>query len=500
MFSFKIGLKKLILFLAILIVIPIILCIYPIGNSNKYQGALFYLVLLTYTIIGFFIFNKKIVLFEPIVLFSAYYITVLISGFVLISTNFATNVFIQNTSLIADLPTLMTHACMYYFFGYICTLFGYYLVKNNNLENKFIFESKQKISDNVVNIFIIIFLVIGIGNFMFNIFEHAGGNIFIYMANISIREYEFAVSGTTFGYMFAETAMYVWYFKLIRNGSCYSKLFLVMLVVVVLMRISTGRAFSVIVYVGSFIGIYYFLKLNARGVKNNAKYFIGLIGLASCGIAIYMLRIISSLEANDLLIGTVHSNFQNLLGMIIFLAVDFGYIPNTGVLMKIIDSWDSDIGYLNGQSLLTWIFNGLPSALKPINYQPSVMIKQTWYSHIPVGSLPPTGVGEMYANFGIIGPFIGMFLFGCLCAYFYNFTLRSKNYWVLAIFVQITIGFIMLYPKGEFDNLSLLTVMPILFTVLAMKIASCKSSTQRIHLVSVMARPVGISSDPLPFK
>ncbi len=38
--------------------------------------------------------------------------------------------------------------------------------------------------------------------------------------------------------------------------------------------------------------------------------------------------------------------------------------------------------------------------MRPEAYQPSVMIKQVWYSHLQGGNLPPTGIGEMYANFG----------------------------------------------------------------------------------------------------
>lgn len=476
MYVLKITLKRLVLFFTICVFVLIPFSIYSIQNTNKYQSALFFLVMLTLAIAGFLIFNKRLVLFEPIVLFSFYYITVVISGFSLISTDFTTNVYVQNTSFRNEITTLTTYACMYFFFGYICTLLGYYLVKTRNLKIEFILEPNNRISDTVINIFVIAFLIIGISNFIYNVWVHAGGSLFQYMANLSMREYEFMASGTTLGYMFADTAMYVWFFKLARKNMFWSKLFLIFLIITITMKASTGRVFATMAYAASFIGIYYFIELGGKRITNNAIYYIAAIGLAVFGIVVYLLRIISGMAANNLLTGSVYEQFEELLGAIGFIAVDLGYIPNTGVFLKIIDSWNSDIGYLYGQSLISWIFNALPSSIKPINYQPSAMIKQTWYADLPVGNLPPTGIGEMYANFGMAGPFIGMFLFGCLSAFLYNFAMKSKSYWTLAIFIQITIGFIMLYPKGELDNLSLLTVLPIMMSVIALKMISYASS------------------------
>ncbi|MEN6328399.1 MAG: O-antigen polymerase [Syntrophomonas sp.] len=467
----QISIKRLFIFITLCILVLVPVSIFMLTNTIKYQSAVYFLILLTLAIAGFFILNKRLVLFEPIVLFSTYYTTVLIAGIYSIYTDYNSNDFVNNTCFKNDIHILTTYACMYFFFGYICMLIGYYLVKRNNLQIKFDLETKEEISDRVLNLFILCFLVIGISNFLYNVWILAGGNLFTYLANVSVRQLEFADSGTASGYLLAYNAMFIWLFKLFRNRN-HSKLFIIMLLITIIMKASTGRIFGTMLYIASFVGIYYLLEISNKKKINNAKYYFAAIGLVSFGIIFYFMRIISSIVYNNSLKNNIGLVFMQLFNQFGYYAVDKGNMPNIGVVLKIIDSWGTDIGYLYGQSLVTWICNILPSSMRFQGYQPSVMIKQTWYLHIIGGNLPPTGIGEMYANFGIFGPFLGMFLFGCLAAYLYNYTIKSRNYWCLAIYVQITIGFIMLYPKGEFDNLTLLYVLPILIVIVTMKVMS----------------------------
>lgn len=467
-----IGVRKLtIIFLTLIsIAIHFSICITQI--DGKYAYALLFLEMLLAAIVIFFILNKNLILFEPIVLFSAYYVTVFISGLSLILNDYSGNFFTENTTFRSEISTLTTYACIYYFFGYICVLLGYFFVKKKNIKIEFYLECKKNISDAVINAAICIYLAIGIINFIYNIQTHASGNLFEYMGNISLREYEFEVSGTTAGYIFVETAMYIWFFKLVRKRIFFSKSFLLFFAISLLIKVSTGRVFSTAVYISSLIGVYYFIEIGIGNIKNSAKYYISAVILVGLGVSVYLLRIISGMAASGQLKISASDQFEILVGEIGHIAINMGYIPNTGILIKIIDSWNADIGYLYGSSLVSWIFNVLPSSIKPVGYQPSVMISKTWYGDLPTGNLPPTGIGEMYANFGFIGPFFGMFLFGCLSAYLYNFMVKSKSYWVLVVFMQLNIGFIMLYPKGEFDNLSLLPALSIFMSVITLKIMS----------------------------
>lgn len=447
----------------------------------NYQISIFFLTLLSVVLAGFFILNKKLLIFEPVFLFSAYYTTVIIAGAYSIVTNFSTNIYVQNVRFTKDIGVLTGYVCMYFFLGYISMLAGYYLIKRRDLEINFELESKSQLSGIVLNIVIVSFLLIGFANFFHNIWTFAGGNLIEYMKNVSTRHREFAISGTTLGYLFAYSAMYVWFFKLIRRNVYWSKSFLIFLFLTILMKASTGRVLGTMFYITSFIGIYYFIEISRKRVLSNAKYYIAGFAIALTGILFYFMRIMSSLSFNNKLGDNIGETFIGLLNRTGYYLIDKGNIPNIGAVLKIIDSWAKDIGYLYGQSLITWASNILPSSLRPEAYQPSVMIKQTWYLHIRGGNLPPTCIGEMYANFGFLGPIIGMFFFGCLCALLYNFIIKSKSYWALVIYIQIALGFIMIYPKGEFDNLTLWDIVPILLLIVVMKIVSTtKISKKRL--------------------
>jgi oligosaccharide repeat unit polymerase len=468
----KINFERLFFFMGLCITTLTFLFIVFLLDPHKYQLSILFSVLLALAISGFFIMNKKLVLFEPVVLFSAYYVTVVISCFYSIFTDWELNEFVNNSSFRDDITILTAYTCMYFFVGYLFMVAGYYLVKKDDFKIQFVLDSRSRISNTVLNIFIIIFLSIGIANFAYNVSTLAGGSILQYMANVSVRHLEFENQGTTLGYMFAYNGMFIWFFKLARRHIYWNKYFIVFLIISILMKASTGRIFGTMLYMFSFVGIYYFLEASKNKVINNTKYYLAVIGILIFGVVFYFLRIISSLFYNNMLHLSVGTELLNGFKFIGYYAVDKGNIPNLGVFLKIVDSWGTDIGYLYGQSLFTWITNILPPSMRPEAYQPSVMIKQVWYSHLQGGNLPPTGIGEMYANFGFLGPALGMFLFGCFAALLYNYTIKSKSFWVLAIYIQIAIGFIMLYPKGEFDNLTLWHVIPLLLTITAFKIIS----------------------------
>lgn len=434
----------------------------------EYLIGFFYLELLLFSIIIFFICKKEILLFDPIVLFSAYYILVYISAFFLMINDFEGNYYYDKIEFYNNKNQIFNIACFYYLIAYLSTLFGYILFYRS-IPIKFIFESKKLISKQVLNIFISLYLFIGIVSFIYNLVLHANGDLFIYLSNLSIREYEFETGGTTAGYIFLETGMYIWFYKLLRVRNINNILFILFLILSIVIKISTGRIFSVNVYIMGFFGVYYFYNISIDNKINNKKYIIFLLILSIFGILIYFLRLISSLNYNNLLNETVLEKIFDLFSQTGNIALNFGYIPNTPIFMKIIDSWDIDIGFLYGKSLFTWLNNALPSSLRAVGYQPSIILTNQWFSHYPTGNLPPTGVGEMYANFGPLGPILGMFIFGCFSALIFNRSRILGTYCSFLICTLLSYGFIMLYPKGEFDNLSLLTFLPVFLTFTLMR-------------------------------
>jgi hypothetical protein len=198
--------------------------------------------------------------------------------------------------------------------------------------------------------------------------------------------------------------------------------------------------------------------------------------VAIFGLLFYFFRAQSSVDFQSSIFDFID------LDIVGYYAVDKGNIPNIALLMKIIDGWGGvDTPFLYGESLFDWARGSLPSSLKPVGYQPSVIIKDTWYSHASGGALPPTGMGEMYINFWYFGAVFGMYIFGAFTALIYNMLYRYNNFWYLVIYTNITLGFILLYAKGEFDNLSLWAVIPIGMTYIMLKILTKISRTQNAN-------------------
>lgn len=462
--------NKLYIVLAVNIAAVLFFLVFFISDSNEYIVANFYLTILAISICSLLFLQKKIIIFEPVILFSIYYLTVLIAGVYFIQTNYEMSRYVNNTTFNNSIFELTNSAFFYYLIGYVCMVCGYYSIKEKNLTLEIHFEDKRIISDMVINIVIIVFMTSGLLNFAYNILKYANGNLWVYMINISSRAKEFADEGSTLLYLLSYTAMYVWLFKLIRNNVAPTIWFNSFLLVTILMKASTGRIFATMLHIFSFVAIYYFIEISRKGL-NNKKYLLSSIFVFIIGGLLYFFRLFSNL----LYIGQMNSKdlydfvematlgFANLL-------IDSGNLPNIPIFLKIIDAWEPEFDYLYGTSFFTWIQNILPASIRTAAYQPSVMIKQTWYPHVTGGNLPPTGIGEMYANFGFLGPIVGMFMFGAFAAILYNYMIKSKNYWFLVVYVQIAIGFIMLYPKGEFDNLTLWFVVPIFFTYWILRI------------------------------
>lgn len=467
----KILKSRLLKYMGFLFAVSISLLFFIRYIDDKYQTSFLLIALLFLIISGFFFLKKDKVLFDPMVVFSAYYYTVVLSGLYLICTNFETSVTFSNTSMTSRALSLFNISLIYFIAGYLCALLGYFIfVKERKI--KINLENRSQLPDGLLQIVITCFLLIGLTNFIYVIYVFAGGNILLYINNIALRQYEFAEQGSTLGYLFAYIAMYLWFFKLLRKNT-HSFVFLLFLLFTGLMKASTGRILQTIVYMSSFVIIYYYVEISRSKLLKNSKYIFGFLSFGLFGILFYFFRILSSLSVSNKLgnfpISELFSGFIYSFG---YFAIDKGNLPNIPILMKIIDCWADDIGFLYGQSFLKPFIAILPTSIRPepLGYSLGLTIKNTWFLNIEGGGLPPTGVGEMFANFGILGPFIGLFIFGALCAWLYNFMLKTGNYWILAVYSQILIGFILIYAKGEFFNLSLMYVLPIAFTVISLKL------------------------------
>lgn len=429
--------------------------------QNNFANAL--IVILSFSLFGYFFFQKRMILFEPFSIFTAYYTTTIPAAIYLKYSSFDRSLYITSTSFVHEIENLFALSLLYLIIGYLSAMTGYLVfVKHRTIDIRF----DENLPIGLVKVVIFCFALVAILNFGYNIWYFAGGNVALYFSNVSIRALEFSEKGgTTLGYLFGYVAAYCWLYLLLRNQK-RSWLFGMFFFVTVSMRVSTGRITQTVAYVMSFLVILYFVKFK-QWSKQHFKIVVIAVVICLFATLFYFARITSSLIYNRELDSSWTANIISYLDWetLMHYAVDRGNVPNIPILMKIIDSWEEDIGYLWGSSLFSGLYGFIPSTLRPKHYQPSHKIKNVWYSDVIGGSLPPTGVGEMYANFGFLGPIGGMFVFGALIAIFYNFLAKYGSYWFLVIYSQVVLGFVMIFPKGEFDNLSPQFVAPIALLV-----------------------------------
>ena len=426
-------------------------------GASQYNIAMICTSVLFTIIIMQFMYPQTKIFIEPLFLFSLMYLTTCFAMWYILAQNFSDNDFINAVTYDTEIGVLLNKASVCYLVGYVCALIGYRIVPTGNL-NILKWENRKQLNDGVIKVVLILLFVIAAINFFYNVYIFAGGNIIKYFMSIALRSYEFENGGTTIGYNFAYSGMYFLTFYYLRKKKKVDIWYYFLMIFSTAILASTGRIFQTLAFIGTVISIWYLHSIHDNITKCNKKAVIFGIVLFCLGLTFYVFRRFSSM-ASTYQIGA--STLQTIKALVMGLAdtaFNRGYVVNVSLMPKILDSSISDIGLLHGESFFsslnvfsTGIFNfDFPST--------SVLIKQTWFSEVAGGNLPPTAVGEMYMNFGMIGIIGGMFLMGVGMKLVYNCFLRHQNFFATIIYLKICIDFFLVYPKNDFSNFPIMAI------------------------------------------
>jgi len=210
-------------------------------------------VVLFFLLTSFFVFQKKVNLFGPFELFTLYYYTIIPAVLYIYLTNFERIEFLNKNNLHSDWKSLLELSLVYYIIGYLFALIGYKTFERKGIP---IIKFNDGISIRLVNWTIMLFAVIGLLNFSYNVVHFANGNPVIYFMNVSTRYLEFEEPGTTtLGYLFGEMAAYLWLYKMLKLQRI-NYLFFAYLALSIFMKATTGRICSTIFYSITFIFVY----------------------------------------------------------------------------------------------------------------------------------------------------------------------------------------------------------------------------------------------------
>jgi oligosaccharide repeat unit polymerase len=409
------------------------------------------IVFLGLGIIYFYIIAKKQKdYFDPFYLFSLYYISVYVAALFLVEEGIKNNRYVYSTRFYNDIDQVYTLALLISLVSYISALIGYEIVAGKYPVNPM---HKTRGIESPLFLFVsLFFYVVGSINFIYILMTLYAGNVLAYFRNISVRGIEFSDGITTIGYQLVYAASYMLFLRALQTERLKPLTYLLVSGSILIMA-SNGRVTQTIFYALSFIIIYYY-----NGGAFKIKRWIPLLFLFMplIGVAFHSFRYMSSLYYNE------YIDTMDIRLLIHFFDIESlassisrGNIPNFPVLMKVIDSWGKDIGYMFGSTLLYPIYGFISNNLFELVEMPAVSAKEVWYSTLIGGNLPVTGMGEMVANFSIIGFPLGMFLFGALGGYFSNTLFRNRSQAFLILYSRF-IPFFALYPKGEFNNFNLL--------------------------------------------
>jgi oligosaccharide repeat unit polymerase len=381
---------------------------------------------------------------EPVMLFSIYNILTVFTIWYLILTDMKETHFISHTHFYSNKYWLLSISSFYLFVGNISMLLGYFFARKcYKIQEDIIY--KYDIHSVIANIFIIALILIGLLNYLYNyiVYVKRFTLINIYHGALLIQE-----NSTTLGYTLAQIGLYIYLIEKKQNNQKLNLFSIMLCMAVVFLRASKLRVIETLCLM---ITIFFLVK---RPDSKKSFLFFSIIGII--GIVFYYMRMFSSISPIN---RDIRYFFDNLVDYIQYGLFYKGNTPNIAIMMKVIDSWGRDIGYMYGKSFLIPFGSIFPRRLFRFDssFYPVFLAKETWYKDLPQGgAYPMPGISEMYANFSIGGPIMGMFLFGIMGGVLYNWYKKRTTYLKYLIYLNITLTFFMFYPKIEFSNLNLL--------------------------------------------
>ena len=393
---------------------------------------------------------------EPLYWFSAMYYWFFIAALYFIFTDFETSqhIVIDDRS---ERWRVMEYVLGLILSGYVMLLAGYLLVRRHGLPRDVQLQLPDTLPDALLYVVIGSFLVIGVVNFLYFTGSYPGGTV-AYFQDIGIRthRYEFLedAAATTLGYQLVYASVFLWAFVIIRSKKHHSMNweilgFVAAVLISLVVLASESRMFQLVSYVMVLTGLFY---VNSTSRRKNTVFVGTVASFVAIALLLYVLRVISALAyANpEALIGLSSAEIAAAAGRgMTFLLIDKGNVPNIPILMNIVENWEHSFGLEYGRTFLNWTAALLPG-LEPENM--GMIIRDNWY--MSVGGLPPTVLGELYANFGAPGVYAGMFLIGALMAGTYNVVRSRRDFWVYLVFLAVSFRFFLVWPKGESMNIA----------------------------------------------
>jgi oligosaccharide repeat unit polymerase len=319
----------------------------------------------------------------------------------------------------------------------------------------------------------VLLIFVAVLNFMANVVLISGGNVFRYLSEFALRTYQIADNQgvTASGYLLGFIGVQVIAFVVGRRES--SRLVLLGLLaavaVVFVIRFSQARIFQTLVLIGACY-VSYSMGVAGREGRHTPwlQHFHYLVLAAGMGLGFYFLRLASAL--NHLGMQINWQTVSEFSDRIVHFAFERGNVPNFPIVFTIIDKMPAEEGFLYGKTLFNWAIFLIPKSILKGDYLISIWVKNTWYLNVEGGGLPPTAVGEWYANFGFAGVVVGMFLVGLALGTLYKMARTLESPYLAVLWANLVFGFVVIYPKTDLAQIPVFSIFILFWLWLLMKV------------------------------
>jgi hypothetical protein len=388
---------------------------------------------------------------EPIHWFAAMYYLFAVGAIYFIFTDFEYSAHTLVATQAARY-TLLGRTLALLLLGWCSLMLGYRLGRGGRpMRVRIEIEPGWELPSWMLRLVVAVLALVGLLNFIYLVRIYPGG-ILEYFGDIGIRKNRLELIGasvTTVGFQFLYAAVILWLFVVVRRWRMGQSrreavLFAIVAVVSIVIMIGQGRMFQTVSYMLTLVSLIYVCSSHPR---RNRVFIAGSAALLAGGVALYFLRLLSLVAYNNPELLQRFSAAQLFLVAVrgaSRLLIDKGNIPDVAALMNIVAFWERDFGLQLGASLGNWV-----TAFVPDTEGASIAVQSAdrWYGS--VGGVPPTIVGEWYANFAAPGVLAGMFALGAAMGKLYAATVRRSSYWWAVALLAVTFRFFFILPKGE---------------------------------------------------
>ncbi|MFU2511050.1 O-antigen polymerase [Pseudoalteromonas sp. ASV78] len=376
-----------------------------------------------------------------------------------------------------DAINLLNYSLVYLIFSYLLFSIGYFYVRGSHkVKINFNEGVIRNIDSRVLSILIYAGIALGAVNFIYNSISYNSGNVFQLLLDFGARNHRADdIDGyTILGYQFLLGAVFLYIIKAKRINVSLGLSFYLMCFFTFMLFISTGRIFNTLSTMATVFVFFYFLSTEQlRNKFINYLPFAVSIGTFLC-VSLYVLRIASNqsyIDSGGWGMTEWLASIGTLLGDVAHLIIGKGNIPNIPALSTVIFYYGNYEDYLYGESFIYWSYAFIPNV--EIEYL-GHSISDKWYPS-NVGGIPPTIMGELYANFGpVVGVFASFFL-GGVFSLIYKLCFTKGTYIALIIYSALLFRFFFIVPKVEsaaLSNALWLVIIPVIYVFMGLIITA----------------------------